>query len=137
MLIKVYNYHSTQQLIVNYALRAAYNVGKERRFITKVFNNTNVKVAFITENTIERLLSTQHKQVQIKYEKCGIYQLTCPTCKMQYTGQTARPFKIGFQEYLRDFKYGKNKLKIAQYLLEDRHQIGPMENIMENIHLTL
>jgi hypothetical protein len=96
LLIKVYNYLSTQQFIANYALRAAYNVGKETRFITKVFNNTSVKVAFTTGNTIERL-STQHKQVQIKYEKCGNYQLTCPTCKIKYMGQTDNPSRSDFR----------------------------------------
>jgi len=36
-------------------------VGKETRFITKIFKNTNVKVTFTTDNTIENLLATRHK----------------------------------------------------------------------------
>jgi hypothetical protein len=36
-------------------------VGKETRFITKIFKNTNVKVTFTTDNTIENLLVTRHK----------------------------------------------------------------------------
>jgi len=47
-----------------------------------------------------------------------------------------RPFKVRFQEHLRDFKYGNNKSKFAQHLLENRRAIGPMDNIMDIIHIT-
>jgi len=69
-------------------------------------------------------------------DKSGIYQLTCPNCKKTYTGQMGRPFKVRFQDNLRDFKYGNNKSKFAQHLLENRHAISPMENIMDIIHIT-
>ena len=91
-------------------------VGNETRLITKLFKHTNLKIAFTTDNTIERILSTKHEPVQNKYDKCGIYQLTCPTCKMKYTGQTGRPFKTRFQEHLRDSKQGSNKSRFAQEL---------------------
>jgi hypothetical protein len=68
-------------------------IGKETRFITKLFKNTDVKVTFTTENAIERRLATKHGTDHSKYDKSGIYQLTCPDCKMKYTGQTGRPFK--------------------------------------------
>jgi hypothetical protein len=63
-------------------------VGKETRFITKLFKNTNVKVRFATINTIERRLATKLGTDQNKYDKSGIYQLSCPNCKKKYTGQT-------------------------------------------------
>jgi len=81
-------------------------------------------------------MATRQKQSKNKYEKCGIYQLICPSCNMKYVGQTGRPFKVRFQEHLRDFKYGNKKSKIAQNLLENKHSIGPMENIMDTIHIT-
>jgi hypothetical protein len=108
-------------------------IGKEPRFITKLFKNTDVKVTFTTDNTIERRLATKHGTDQSKYDKSGIYQLTCPDCKMKYTGQTRRPFKIRFQEHIRDFKYG-NKSKFAQHLAENKHTFGPMEDIMDIVH---
>jgi hypothetical protein len=55
---------------------------------------------------------------------------------MKYTGQTGRPFRVRLQEHLRDFKYGKNKSKFAQHRLENIHSIGPMENIIDTIHIT-
>jgi hypothetical protein len=54
---------------------------------------------------------------------------------MKYAGQTGRPFKVLFQEHLRDFKQRKIS-KFAQNLLENKHPIYPMEHIMETIHIT-
>ena len=110
--------------------------GKETRNITKLFKNTNVKIAFSTNNTIEKLLRTEHRSAKDKYEKSGIYRLTCPTCNMKYVGQTGRSFRIRFQEHFRDFKYGNKKSKFATHLLDNRHAIDSMENIMETTHIT-
>jgi hypothetical protein len=111
-------------------------IRKETRFIAKLFKNTDVKVTSTTDNTIERHLAMKHGTDQSKYNKSSIYQLTCPDCKMKYTGQTGRPFKIRFQEHLRDFKYGNNKSKFAQHLLENKHGFGPMEEITDIVHIT-
>jgi regulator of PEP synthase PpsR (kinase-PPPase family) len=61
-------------------------VGKETRIITKLFKNTNIKITFNTNNTIEKRLTTKHKIAQNKYDKNGVYQLTCPNCEKKYTG---------------------------------------------------
>jgi hypothetical protein len=74
--------------------------GKETRFITKLFKNTDVKIAFTTDNTIEKHLDVIQETPQNTYDRSGIYQLTCPECKMEYTGQMGRPFKVRFQEHL-------------------------------------
>jgi hypothetical protein len=55
---------------------------------------------------------------------------------MKYVGQTGRPCKVRFQEHLRDFKYGNKKSKFVQHLLENKHPIGPIKNIMGTIHIT-
>jgi hypothetical protein len=104
------------------------------RAITKIFKNTNVKVTFGTNNTIGKLLTTRYEHNQSKYENNGIYQLTCPTCNKKYTGQTGRQFRIRFQEHFRDFKYGNGKSRFAAHLLENKHSIGPMDNITETLH---
>lgn len=111
-------------------------VGKETRAITKAFKNTNINVAFSVNNTIGKLLTTRKHHKKQKYDNCGIYQLTCPTCSKKYIGQTGRPFKTRFQEHFRDFKYKNNKSSFAQHLLENNHSIGPMETIMDTIHVT-
>jgi len=73
---------------------------------------------------------------QPAYEKCGVYQLTCPDCEMTYTGQTRRSFKTRFKENMRDFKYNNKKSKFAQHLLDEGHAIGKMDDIMKVIHIT-
>jgi hypothetical protein len=62
--------------------------GRETRAITKIFKNTINKVTFGTDNTIGKLLTTRHEYTRSKYDNSRIYQLTCPTCSMKYTGQT-------------------------------------------------
>ena len=79
----------------------------------------------------------EHGIGQNKYDESGIYQLTCPDCKVKYTGQTGRLFKIGFQEHLGDFKYGNDKFKFAQQLLENRHATAQRKiRIMDIIRIT-
>ena len=68
-------------------------IGKETRFVTKLFKNTDVRITFTTDSTPERRLTTKHGTDQSKYDKSGIYQLICPDCKMKYTGQTGNHSK--------------------------------------------
>jgi hypothetical protein len=109
--------------------------GKETRAITKAFKNTSLKIAYSTNNSVRKLLTARQQKPKCKYEKCGIYQITCPTCNMKYTGQTERPFKIRFQEYFRDFKYGNGKSSFVQHLMDNKHVIGPMKDIMDIVHI--
>jgi len=62
-------------------------IGNATRFTTKLFKNTDVEVTFTRGNTTERHLATEHETDESKYDKSGIYQLTCPYSKMKYTGQ--------------------------------------------------
>jgi len=39
------------------------------------------------------------------------------------------------QEHFHDYKNTKNKSKLAQYQLDNKHSIGPIENIMSVIHI--
>jgi hypothetical protein len=99
-------------------------VGKQTRFVTKLFKNTIVKIAFTTDNTTEKRLAIKQETPQSKYERNGVYQLTCPEYKMKYTGQTGRPFKVRFQEHLWDVKYNNNRSKYAQHLIDNKHAIA-------------
>jgi ferritin-like metal-binding protein YciE len=55
---------------------------------------------------------------------------------MKYIGQTGRPFKVRFAEHFRDYKYNSCKSKFAQHLLEHKHSIGPIDEIMEVLYRT-
>jgi hypothetical protein len=53
---------------------------------------------------------------------------------MKYIGETGYPFSIRFAEHFRDYKYNSNKSKFAQYLLGNKHSIGPIDYIMEILY---
>jgi hypothetical protein len=55
---------------------------------------------------------------------------------MKYTGQTGRSFRTHFQEHLRDLRYGNGKSCFALHPLENGHDIGLMEDIMNTIRIT-
>jgi len=44
-------------------------IGKETRFITKLFKDTNIRIAFTTNNTIGKHLTMEQKIPQCKYDK--------------------------------------------------------------------
>jgi len=55
---------------------------------------------------------------------------------MKHTGQTGRAFNTRFRERLHDSKNGYVKSRFAQQLLENRHAIGPIDDIMDTLFLT-
>jgi hypothetical protein len=71
-------------------VRFAY-FGKETRFITELFRHTSIKIAYTTRNTLNKLLLIHNPPTQDKYNKSGVYKLTCPDCKNLYIGQTEGP----------------------------------------------
>jgi hypothetical protein len=62
--------------------------------------------------------------------------LTCPTCRKRYIGQIDSSFKTRYREHFRYFKHVNRKSRFAQHLLDNGHSIGPIEYIMETIHVT-
>ena len=48
-------------------------IGKETRFITKLFKDTNIRIVFTTNNTIGKNLTMEQKTPQCKYNKSGVY----------------------------------------------------------------
>ena len=110
-------------------------VGRETRYITKLFKNTSLKVAYTTNNNLGKLLEMQKAQTPDKFDKNGVYQLTCLICHKRYVEQTGRPFHVRFREHYRDYKYANNKSKFAQHVIEEGHAFGPMNDIMDIVHI--
>jgi hypothetical protein len=57
-----------------------------------------------------------------KYDKSGIYKLTC---------QTGRNLHIRFKEHIRNIRFNKEESAYAQHILNRGHQYGPIEQVME------
>ena len=68
--------------------------------------------------------------IYIYYTFKGIYPLTCQDCNRQYIGQTGRPIFIRYQEHFLDYKRGNGQSKFAHPLLDNKHSVGFMEDIM-------
>jgi hypothetical protein len=100
-----------------------------------LFKNTVLKVAYTTNNNLGKVLEMQKTAKPSKFERNGVYQLTCPTCHKKYVGQNGRPFHVRFREHYRDYKYANNKSKFAQHVIEEGHAFGPTDNIMDIIHI--
>jgi hypothetical protein len=84
-------------------------IGKETKFITKLLKNSPVNISYTTHNTIRKLLSQQSIPKQNKFDGSGIYQLTCPGCRMKYVGWTGRSFRTRFSEHFRNLEYANYK----------------------------
>jgi hypothetical protein len=68
-----------------------------------------------------------------KYDKSGIYKITCQSCQKVYIGQTGRNLKTRFKERIRNIRFNKNESAYAQHILNQGHQYGSIEQIMEII----
>jgi len=64
-----------------------------------------------------------------------MFPMACPECKMKYTGQRGRPFRVRFQEHVLEFKYNNNRSKFAQRLIDNKYAIRNMEDVMEVVHM--
>jgi hypothetical protein len=71
--------------------------GNDIRTITKLFRNTNIKVAYKTTNIIKNQLKPKTPQNDI-YNQSGIYQLSCNDCPLKYIGQPGQTFRTRYKE---------------------------------------
>ena len=115
--------------------------GKQTKYITKLFKNTNIKITYKTNSTLERLLTQQHNKChytnQNKFQKKSVvHQLVCKDCNKKYTGQTGRSFYTRFKEHFRDYKYNNGKSNFAQHLIDNNHTVRTMEYIMNILYIT-
>jgi hypothetical protein len=79
--------------------------------ITKLFKNTNLRIAFRTTNTTDRLLGDMY--MVSKYDKSGIYKITHQSCQKVYIGQTGRNWKTRFNEHIRNIRFNEDESAYA------------------------
>jgi hypothetical protein len=97
-------------------------------FIAKIFRDTPIRTVFKTKNSIQSLLRTQSNKDN-KFQKSGVYQLTCKNCGKKYTGQTDSSFEVRFTDHFHSFKNNNYNSKFA-HLLEIGHAFAKMEDFM-------
>jgi hypothetical protein len=77
-------------------------MGRETTFITKLLQQTNIRIAYRTSNNLLRLL-TPNRQPPDPLTHSGIYRLSCPDCRKAYIGQTGRDFRTRYNKHKRAF----------------------------------
>jgi hypothetical protein len=109
-------------------------VGNETKFITKLFREYNIGIAYRTNNTIENLLNRENKMYN-KFDQCGIYEFKCNTCPKVYIGQTGRNFKTRFKEHIQDIRNNRTKTGYSQYIINTGHEYGNIENTLNILNV--
>jgi hypothetical protein len=61
--------------------------GPNTRAVTKVFQKAGLQITFTTKHSIGKLLGLAHNTGD-KYNNCGVYQLECSDCGLQYVGHS-------------------------------------------------
>jgi hypothetical protein len=111
-------------------------IGKETRFITKLFKKTDIRITYTTKDNLRHLLNSQPNNKRDIYNKSGVYKLTCSICNKQYIGQTGRSFHIRYKEHAREYNYATNKSNYAKHLLDTQHPLKPIDECMSALHTT-
>ena len=65
--------------------------------------------------------------------KCGIYELTCATCKLSFVEQRSRSLKQRYQEHMRYIKQKDPRSAYALHTLNIKHEYEPIINTMSLI----
>jgi hypothetical protein len=78
-------HHKTKWAIFAYC-------GKEVRQITKLIKNTQLRIAFHTQYTINNIL--KHHAEADKYNGSSIYHMKCLDCPLKNVGHTGRTFSV-------------------------------------------
>jgi hypothetical protein len=91
-------------------------MGKETRYVTKLFKNYNVDIAW-------------HP-----YNRCGIYKLICQ-CGGAYVGLTGRKFRTRYKEHVRDIRSNKEKTGYSHHILSIGHVYGTLEDTLKIVKI--
>jgi mevalonate kinase len=86
------------------------------RKFTKLFKNTNLKVAFETITAVGKLVSDT--RTTNTYEQSGIYKMTFQSCRKVYIGQTGQHLTTRYKEHIRNIRFSKEESAFAQHILD-------------------
>jgi hypothetical protein len=105
--------------------------GKEVRQITKLFKNTQLRVAFRTQSTVNSILK-HHEQID-KYNSSGIYLMKCLACPLKYIGQTGRTFNIRYKEHIHAVRTNNSNSGYSNHILNTGHTYGTITGTVDVI----
>jgi hypothetical protein len=109
-------------------------IGKETITITRLFKNTDIRIAYKTKNTIQSHLQPK-RHIPDKYNSSSIYQIKCNSCQLKYIGQTGRNFRTRYKEHIHAIHSNKTTSKYAQHILDTQHAYGNIEDTLDILHI--
>jgi hypothetical protein len=100
------------------------------RKITNLFHNTNLKIAFKTNNSIQRIFKIQERDIN-QYLQNDIHRMICHTCHKSNIGQSGRKIETRYKEHIRYIRHNNSQLAYASHILQNTHEYGPLQTTME------
>jgi len=73
-------------------------IGKETKYISKLFKHTKIEIAHRMNNSIEQNQKSKAETTNTCFAS-GIYKCTCLECGTVYVGQTDINFSKGYTEH--------------------------------------
>ena len=100
------------------------------RGITNTFKDTRIRIAYRATNTTIGMLRYTKRN---GYNDRGIYKLICNPCQDVYIGQTGSATDTRYKEHIRYIRFNNPQSAYALHILNNRHEYGTKEHIMELI----
>jgi hypothetical protein len=88
----------------------------------KLFDDTQIKIAFRTQSTIQNILKP-HTQTG-KYNRSGIYEMKSLGCPLTFIGQTRRTFNISYKKHIHAIRYNNSNSGYSNHILNTGHIYG-------------
>ena len=63
------------------------------------------------------------------------FLITCTNCNKFYIRRTNRNFNTRFKEHRKDFRFAEGKSKFSEHVLNEGHEMKPIEETMSILHL--
>lgn len=94
-----------------------------------------VTPAYATRNTIKNSLHNNNIEVKNKYDRSGVYLLTCQNhnCNSTYVGQTGRSFNIRYSEHTKGMARHK-PTAFSEHIAEKNHCFTSINNDLSILH---
>ena len=93
-------------------------------YFIKIFKqiDKNINIGLKTSNKINHIIGNSIENHN-KFEKRGVYKLTCNSCNKFYIGRTKRNFKTKFNEHRKDFVTSTGKFTFSEHILNAGHKM--------------
>jgi hypothetical protein len=101
--------------------------------ITALFRNTNIKIAFGTDNTIYDILKIRSHNTST-CSQSGVYQLKFHTCDLSCIGQIGRGLDSRFKDHICYITSNNPQQAYSLHILLNAHEYGPMNTTMTLLH---